>query len=192
MTVSTGVPISTALAGTSSDASAETARLREEVTAARNALDSEVLKPGAKPDSPSVTEKSAALREKLDAYTRAFEKSQKAKPAENRRSALRPSEIDPNDRGENVPPVKKENGASTPRSISPQSIPPPHPSTSESREPETVLSGKGIPKEIRYKGKTEKTDRKDAPPSEESEEDPVPDPSGSPNASGLSEIHYGK
>jgi len=179
---------SPALGGTIGTAEAETARLRDEVTAARNALDAEILKPGVKLTDPSVQAKRADLDAKVKAYQKGFQDALKATPAKNTAPILRPDEIDTDEHpGKDAPSSNVAN--------SPPPPPAPAPAPAAPSEPETVLSGQGIQSEITYAkkptpGKTARPIPRLSP--KVHAEEPVPDSTAKPDASGLSEIQYPK
>lgn len=179
---------SPALGGTIGTAEAETARLRDEVTAARNALDAEILKPGVKLTDPSVQAKRADLDAKVKAYQKGFQDALKATPAKNAPPVLQPDEIDTDDHpGKDVP----SSNVANPRPAPPIAAPAP----AAPSEPETVLSGEGIQSEITYPkkapaGKAARPIPRLSPKTHA--EEPVPESSAKPNAAGLSEIQYPK
>ncbi|MBS1961073.1 MAG: hypothetical protein JST04_02570 [Bdellovibrionales bacterium] len=181
-------------AGTTGSGEAEQARLRDEVTAARNALDALVLQKGMKLDDPRVKEKSAALEEKLKAFRQGFQESQKRAPP----PANYPRSPDPANGEKDEPP---ENDGIAPRLPTTGAPPPATKTASPAREsapatPETVLSGEGVKKEITYEKKT-KTGKAEKPvpklPSRvDAAEEPLPADTNTPDAAGLSEIQYQK
>lgn len=178
------------LAGTIGTAEAETARLRDEVTAARNALDAEILKPGVKLTDPSVQAKRADLDAKVKAYQKGFQDALKATPAKNTAPVLQPDEIDTDDH--------PGTEASSPNAGHPRPAPPlpaPAPAPAAPTEPEMVLSGDGVQSEITYPkkpspGKTARPIPRLSPKTHV--EEPVPESTAKADAAGLSEIHYPK
>lgn len=147
------------------DPNPETERLENDLAAARNALDAEILQKGPNPNDPAIKEKTAAVEERQKTLKRHFENSvtRSSKPG----SANPSSSFSSNEASEDRRPP----------------------------EPETVLSGKEIQGEIQYSKKSKKptptgraTERV-TPPSPQPEEDAVSLPNP---ASGQSEIQYPK
>lgn len=183
---------SLAHAGTTGGGEAELARLRDEVTAARNELDALVLQKGMKLDDPRVKAKSAALEEKLKAYREGFQEGQKRSPP----PALYPRSPDPANGEKEEPP--EPDGIPprlAPTATAPGApIPPPPPRESAPSAPETILSGENVSKEIIYEKKSGKKAGSIPKrlPRVEATEEPLPAESNTPDASGLSEIEYAK
>jgi hypothetical protein len=179
--------IATLFSGVVSASESDLARQRENIAAARNALDSTILQPGMKLDDPRVKEKTKELQDQMDGYQKAFNDSQK--PAE--RPKVYPRAF---------PGRAESDGATENQNVNTSSTPSANPLPPRTEVPapgpETVIDGSDVKKEITYAkkptpGKTERPIPKLHAPLE-SVEEPIPENTSKPNAAGLSEIQYSK
>lgn len=148
------------------DQNTETVRLESELSAARNALDAEILKKGRNPKDAAIQEKTAAV-----------EAGQKALKHHFQNSVTRSGSAGSSSAADNSTPSEPSEARSAP-------------------EPQTVLSGKDIQGEIRYSKKSKKKPAAslkesdgvtDPAASTENDATLLPNP-----ASGQSEIQYPK
>lgn len=167
-------------AGTDGTPESESARLQDEVTAARNSLDALVLKSGVKRDDPRVKEKMAILAEKTKAFQKNFQNSLSPSPLPTfyPNTVLNPPNGEREEKQD-----KNDRSATLPMSVPPKVMLPSEPSA-----PETVLSGEGIAKEVNYPKKGKTTKKPDPATTEESKSEVQTNT----DSAGLSEIQYPK
>jgi hypothetical protein len=175
---------------------AEIERLEAEVAKARNELNAEMLKPGAKASDSKVQEKTKQVDESLKALQEHFRKSvtrpkQVVRPKEKHRVDV----DNDNDRSTDSYDPAAAQYRSTGKTVAPDSAPK-KPELPREPEPTYTLSGESVKGEIRYekKGARKSLPSLKTPPSPNLVDEPLADASPAPSDSGngISEIQYPK
>jgi hypothetical protein len=177
---------------------AEIERLEGEVARARNDLNAELLKPGAKSTDPKVIEKTKRVDENLKALQDHFRKSvtrpkRVSAPAEKH---VVDADYD-NDRStDSTPDPAAHQNRSTGKTVAPAESAPLKSGNPREPEPSYTLSGEGVKGEIAYpkKGARKGTPSGKAAPAPIPADEPLAESSPTPAdaGSGISEIQYQK